>query len=115
MTIKEQRQAALNKANRVRSERAEAKRKIAAGHLSLHDLLTDVPDYMTTAKVGEVLTWMPKVGRVKAQRMCRRAGVSTTLTLGRLSQRSLGLVREATSGRPSSSPDTTSTAVALTT
>jgi hypothetical protein len=111
----DQRMTALAKANRVRAERAETKRKLAAGRLSLLDLLTDVPDYMATATVVEVLTWMPRVGRVKARKFCQRAQVSPSLSLERLGGRSRAALISAISGVSSSPNGSTRTAVSETT
>lgn len=64
-----QRQAALRNANRVRVRRAEAKLDIKDGELDLAVLLQDPPEWMLTAKIGDVVLWEPGVGRWRAGRI----------------------------------------------
>jgi hypothetical protein len=120
MAVAEQRRKlaleALQKANRVRSERSEIKRRIATAQESLVDLLSDVPDHMATAKVEEVLTWMPGVGKVRARKMCQMARVSPTLPLGRIGGHSrAALINEIRERRSSRRRHTTGTGASETT
>lgn len=62
----EQRRHALGKANRIRSARKEIKRQLADGEVELAVLLMEPPDEILTAEVGEVLEWMPGIGRWRA-------------------------------------------------
>ena len=64
-----QRRAALLRANDVRFKRADAKRDVTAGKLDLTELLYDVPVWLRTAKVGDVLEWEPGIGRWRASRV----------------------------------------------
>lgn len=83
--MEDQRTAALQKANTVRVERKKLKRRIAVGEVDARELLAQPPDVIHTAKVIEFLTWCPKVGKVKARRICARAGLhSPTISLSRL-------------------------------
>lgn len=86
-----QRQAALLKANRVRTVRADLKRDLKAGRRLLVDVLADVdegrePD-LETMHLFELLLAVPKCGRVKANVILQRARISPSKTLGGLSAR----------------------------
>lgn len=85
-TIERQRLLALKQANEVRTRRSRLKRDIHAGRVPVAYVLTEVPDYVATATVMEVLTWTPKVGRVKAKRILDSQRVSPSKTLRSLSQ-----------------------------
>lgn len=85
----EQNMAALQRANEVRFEHARIKRELRSGELDPRDLLRDVPDILHKVKVGDFLTWLPRVGRHKARILLRdeqgRTIVGETIPLGRLS------------------------------
>jgi len=78
---------ALSKANEVRALRAELKRDLKAGRVSIGALLLDPPRYLETAKVFDMLLALPKVGRVKASKILHSCRVSPSKTFGGLSQR----------------------------
>lgn len=80
-----QRRDALIEANRIRTHRARLKRDLAAGRVSLEAVLDD-PD-CATMKVFEALVCLPKIGRVKANRIVTRARISPSKTCGGLSVR----------------------------
>ena len=79
----EQRQAALQKAARVRRERAEVKEKLKLGSLSLPELLQAAEGYETIGKmkVVSVLESLPGLGKVKARRLMETVGISETRRL----------------------------------
>ncbi|MCL4446182.1 MAG: integration host factor [Actinobacteria bacterium] len=79
----EQRQAALQKAARVRRERAEVKEKLKMGSLSLAELLTLAAQDETVGKmkVISVLESLPGLGKVKARRMMETVGISDSRRL----------------------------------
>ena len=56
--------------------RAQLKRDLKAGRVSIGALLRDPPPYMESAKVFDVLLAVPKVGRVKASKILDSCGVS---------------------------------------
>ncbi len=64
-----QRMDALQRANEIRTRRAQLKRDLKAGRISIHQLLLDPPDYLETAKVFDMLLAVPKYGRVKANKV----------------------------------------------
>ncbi len=83
----EQRMAALQRANGVRTARARLKRDLKAGRASILDLLASPPEFVETAKVFDMLLAVPKYGRVKANRVLHQCRVSPTKTIAGLSDR----------------------------
>ena len=79
----EQRGAALEKAARVRRERAEVKDKLKMGNLSLADLLQEADSNETIGKmkVVSVLESLPGLGKVKARRLMETVGISDSRRL----------------------------------
>ena len=79
----EQRAAALEKAARVRRERAEVKEKLKMGNLSLADLLqeADTNETVGKMKVVSVLESLPGLGKVKARRLMETVGISESRRL----------------------------------
>lgn len=79
----EQRSAALEKAAKVRRERAEVKDKLKMGSLSLADLLTqaDANETVGKMKVVSVLESLPGLGKVKARRLMETVGISDSRRL----------------------------------
>jgi hypothetical protein len=83
----DQRMEALKRANDIRSRRAELKRDLKARRSKLSHLLLDPPDYLETAKVVDLLMAVPKVGRVKTNRILNNVRLSPSKTVGGLSDR----------------------------
>jgi len=83
----DQRKQALKRANEVRSRRAALKRDLKAGRAKIQTLLLDPPEYLLTAKVIDMLLAVPKVGRVKANRVLKSCRVSPSKTFSGLSER----------------------------
>src|SRR4051812_44974782 len=82
-----QRMEALQRANEIRTRRAQLKRDLKAGRSSIHDLLLEPPEYIETAKVFDMLLAVPKYGRVKANKVLQQCRISPSKTIGGLSQR----------------------------
>ncbi len=78
---------ALQRANDIRSRRAQLKRDLKAGRQQIHELLLDPPEYLETAKVFDLLLAVPKYGRVKVNRILTQCRISPSKTMGGLSQR----------------------------
>jgi hypothetical protein len=78
---------ALQRANAIRTERAQLKRDLKAGRASIHDLLRQPPEYLETAKVFDILLAVPKYGRVKANKVLQTCRISPSKTIGGLSER----------------------------
>ncbi len=83
----DQRTDALGIANDVRARRAELKRDLKAGRVSIRALLLDPPSWLQTAKVFDILVALPKVGRVKATKVLDGAQISPSKTFAGLSHR----------------------------
>ena len=82
-----QRMEALQRANDVRSRRAQLKRDLKAGRRSIHDLLLEPPEYVETAKVFDMLLAVPKYGRVKVNKILAHCRIAPSKTIGGLSER----------------------------
>ena len=83
----DQRMAALERANGIRTARAQLKRDLKAGRVRITELLSSPPDYVLTAKVFDMLLAVPKYGRVKANRVLNQCRISPAKTIGGLSER----------------------------
>jgi hypothetical protein len=79
----EQRQAALDKAAKVRRERAEVKEKLKMGSIALADLLrrAESDEVVGKMKVLSVLESLPGLGKVKARRLMEQVGISESRRL----------------------------------
>jgi hypothetical protein len=82
-----QRMEALQRANDVRSRRAQLKRDLKAGRQQIHELLLDPPEYLLSAKAFDLLLAVPKYGRVKVNKILGQCRISPSKTLGGLSER----------------------------
>jgi hypothetical protein len=83
----DQRMKALQKANDIRSQRAQLKRDLKAGKKKIETLLLDPPEYVLSAKTFDMLLAVPKLGRVKANRILTQCRISPSKTIGGLSER----------------------------
>ena len=92
-----QRMDALQRANEIRTRRAQLKRDLKGGRVSIQDLLLDPPDYLETAKAFDMLLAVPKYGRVKVNKILVTCRISPSKTIGGLSERQrnelVGLLR----------------------
>ena len=82
-----QRMEALQRANDIRTRRAQLKRDLKAGRVTIQTLLNDPPEYLETAKVFDMLLAVPKYGRVKVNKILQTCRISPSKTIGGLSQR----------------------------
>jgi hypothetical protein len=83
----DQRMDALERANEIRIKRAQLKRDLKAGRVSIHSLLLNPPEYVETAKVFDMLLAAPKYGRVKVNKVLARCRIAPSKTIGGLSER----------------------------
>lgn len=81
---------ALERANEIRSKRAQLKRDLKAGKTRIDTLLLDPPDWVQSAKVFDMILAVPKYGRVKANRILQQCRISPSKTIGGLSERQRG-------------------------
>src|SRR6201991_1875690 len=82
-----QRMEALQRANDIRSRRAQLKRDLRPAPQPIHELLLQPPDYLETAKVFDLLLAVPKYGRVKVNKILSQCRISPSKTIGGLSER----------------------------
>lgn len=82
-----QQMEALALANEIRMSRARLKRDISAGRVRARDVLEHPPGWAATMKVHPLLLAIPKLGRVKVNRILGDCRVSPSKTLGGLSDR----------------------------
>ena len=83
----DQRLDALRAANEVRVLRAQLKRDLKAGRVSIGPLLLGPPPYVETARVFDMVLALPKYGRVKATKILQSCQVSPSKTFGGLTER----------------------------
>ncbi len=84
---REQRMRALQRANEIRSARAQLKRDLKGGKAKIEQLLLDPPDYVLSAKAFDMILAVPKYGRVKANKILTQCRISPSKTIGGLSER----------------------------
>jgi hypothetical protein len=78
---------ALNRANRVRSARAELKRRIASGHTSVPQVLGECPWHAATMSVSDLLMSQRWWGRARCRRLLLTIGVPEGKPVGNLTER----------------------------
>ena len=83
----DQRMEALKRANDIRVKRARLKKDLKEGRVSIEQILRQPPEYVSTAKVFDMLMAVPKFGRVKAARFLNQCRISQSKTVGGLSER----------------------------
>jgi hypothetical protein len=83
----DQRMDALKRANDVRVRRARLKKDLKDGRVRIDQILHNPPEYVSTAKVIDILMAVPKFGRVKAARFLNTCRISQSKTVGGLSDR----------------------------
>jgi hypothetical protein len=83
----DQRMEALKRANDIRVKRAQLKKNLKSGDVSIEQILADPPEFVSTAKVFDMLLAVPKFGRVKATRLLTQCRISQSKTIGGLSDR----------------------------
>ena len=84
---RDQRMEALKRANDIRVRRAQLKKDLKLGRALIEEILRDPPEYVSTAKVFDMLMAVPKFGRVKAARFLNQCRISESKTVGGLSDR----------------------------
>lgn len=81
----QQRMSALRRANTVRVNKKRVRLSCVAGERLVSELIACPPDCCGTAKIGEVVLWVPGIGCVKASRLLRKVpGLSPSTPLAGL-------------------------------
>lgn len=71
-----ERRAALQKAVETRQKRAQIKKQIKAGQLSLRNVLNDTSNpIVAKMKISALLKSLPGVGKVRAQKLMNKIGI----------------------------------------
>ena len=83
----DQRMEALRRANDIRVRRAQLKKDLKLGRVQIEQILSNPPEFVSTAKVFDKLMAVPKFGRVKAARFLNQCRISQSKTVGGLSER----------------------------
>lgn len=83
----QQRLNALDRANEIRTARAQLKKDLKAGQTSIQDLILDPPEWLATAHLFDFMLATPKYGRVKVNRILTQCRISPSKTMGGLSER----------------------------
>ena len=83
----DQRMDALKRANDIRVRRAKLKKDLKDGRVRIEHILQDPPEWVSTAKVFDMLLAVPKFGRDKAARFLNQCRISQSKTVGGLSER----------------------------
>jgi predicted HAD superfamily phosphohydrolase len=91
----EQRKAALEKAARVRKERAEIKKKLKAGQLMVGDILKRADDEIYgKMTVKSVIESVPGVGKLRAAKIMEEIGISPSRRVRGLGPKQVKALKE---------------------
>jgi hypothetical protein len=78
---------ALERANQVRVARAELKRKVASGDISVPHVVLARPWHAATMSISDLLMSQRSWGRTRSRRLLVSAGVPETKPIGTLTER----------------------------
>jgi hypothetical protein len=78
---------ALQRANRVRLARADIKRRIAVGELSVVDVVMSGADEIETMEIAELLTSQRRWGHTRARRFLAAIPMTESKTIGSMTER----------------------------
>lgn len=96
---RDQRLAALAKANKIRIIRAQIKKLVREGEITGSEVLRSQPPEVATMKVDDLLTQIPKIGKQKANSMLRKLHISNTKTVVGLTTRQRNALLDELDGR----------------
>ena len=83
-----QHMVALANANAIRFKRADLRRGLSSRETDIPSVLSEeAPDWLRSAKVGDILRMAHRVGPSKARKICYMAGVPYPRTMGELTKR----------------------------
>jgi hypothetical protein len=80
---------ALQRANQIRLARAEIKRRVAVGQLSVVDVLLSGAEEIETMEIAELLTSQRRWGHTRARRFLAAIPMTESKTIGSMTQRQL--------------------------
>jgi hypothetical protein len=94
MTATPQRLRALERANEIRLARAELRRRIAEGDVSVAVLLLDPPLEAASWAIGDVLTSQRRWGTSRCRKFLSRSHIMETKPVGALTERQRRLLAD---------------------
>lgn len=80
---------ALQRANQIRLARAEIKRRVAVGELSVVDVLLSGAEEIETMEIAELLTSQRRWGHTRARRFLAAIPMTESKTIGSMTERQL--------------------------
>jgi hypothetical protein len=83
---------ALKHANKVRLARAELKRRIGAGTLTVAEVIVECPWEAASMTIAELLTSQRRWGTARASKFLAGIGMPETKTVGSMTERQRGLL-----------------------
>lgn len=90
---------ALQRANEVRLARADLKRRVADGELTVAEVILDPPREAESMMVADLLMSQRRWGRTRCRRFLAQAGLPETKTIGSLTDRQRRVIAEQIRGR----------------
>src|SRR5947209_18091184 len=87
MSSEPQRLRALGRANEVRLARAELKRRIAVGDVSVADVILDPPEEGSSSAIGDLLPSQRRWGSTRCRKFLSRNHIMETKQIGALTDR----------------------------
>jgi len=91
---------ALARANRVRLARAELKRQVAEGELSVADVVLECPWEAESMYIGDLLMSQHRWGRTRCRRFLATISMSETKTVGSMTDRQRRALAAMLGGEP---------------
>ena len=95
---------ALAQANKVRLARAELKRQVADGELSVAEIVLDCPWEAESMTIADLLMSQHRWGRTRCRRFLAAVPMNETKTIGSMTERQRRTLAARLSGEPVSDP-----------
>lgn len=95
---------ALARANEVRLARAELKRRVHDGEVTVAEVVLDTPWEAETMTVADLLTSQRRWGQTRCRKLLQGIPISEAKTVGSMTERQRRAVAGALRGRPSAAP-----------
>lgn len=95
---------ALARANEIRLARASTKRAIAAGELTVAEVLLDCPAELERMEIGELISCQRRWGSQRTRRLLARVPVVETKLIGALTERQRRAIADALEPETAATP-----------
>jgi len=83
---------ALRRANEVRLARAELKRKVGEGRITVEEIILTCPWEAASMTIAELLTSQRRWGATRCSKFLTQIGMTETKTVGSMTERQRGLL-----------------------